>query len=29
MFSRTGGWVQVGEEEPWGRVYSGLVDAVP
>jgi DNA-binding helix-hairpin-helix protein with protein kinase domain len=29
VFSRAGGWVQVGEEEAWGWVYSGLVDTVP
>ena len=28
-FSKNAGWIQVGEEEPWGWVYSGLVDAVP
>lgn len=29
VFSRSSGWIQVGEEEPWGWVYSGLVDAAP
>ncbi len=29
VFSRSGGWVQVGEEEPWGWVYSALVTNVP
>ncbi|WP_431272657.1 SH3 domain-containing protein [Dankookia sp. P2] len=29
VFSRNAGWVQVGDEEPWGWVYSGLVDSVP
>ncbi|SDB22016.1 SH3 domain-containing protein [Belnapia rosea] len=29
VFARAGGWVQVGEGEPWGWVYSGLVDAIP
>ena len=26
VFSRSAGWLQVGEEEPWGWVYSGLVE---
>lgn len=29
VFARNAGWVQVGEEEPWGWVYSGLVDPSP
>ena len=25
VFARSRGWIQIGEEEPWGWVYSGLV----
>jgi DNA-binding helix-hairpin-helix protein with protein kinase domain len=29
VFSRSGGWVQVGEEEPWGWVFSSLIEMKP
>lgn len=29
VFARSVGWLQVGEDEPWGWIFSGLVKAVP
>ncbi len=29
VFARETGWLQVGQDEPWGWIYSGLVKAVP
>jgi len=29
VFARNAGWVQVGEDEPWGWVFSGLVEKTP
>lgn len=29
VFAKSVGWLQVGEDEPWGWIYSGLVKAVP
>ena len=26
VFARNAGWIEVGEEEPWGWVFSGLVE---
>ncbi len=29
VFAKNAGWVQVGEDEPWGWVFSGLVEKAP
>ena len=29
VFNRSAGWVQVGEDEPWGWIFSGLVEKIP
>ncbi len=29
VFSRVGGWVQVGERDPWGWIHSSLLEPAP